>query len=80
MQETEYLTVTQVAAILNISTDSVIRRFGDQPGVIDLGTPDRLHKRRYRVLRVPRRTNTLEWGAPLRTTLSVLIARSFTAA
>jgi hypothetical protein len=26
------------------------------------------------------RTNTLEWGAPLKTTLSVLVARSFTAA
>lgn len=54
MQEIEYLTVTQVATILNISTDSVIRRFGDQTGVIDLGSPERLHKRRYRVLRIPR--------------------------
>jgi len=54
MQEIEYLTVTQVAAILKISTDTVIRKFGDQPGVIDLGAPEKQHKRRYRVLRIPR--------------------------
>jgi len=54
MQEIEYLTVTQVATILNISTDTVIRKFGDEPGVINLGTPEMQHKRRYRVLRIPR--------------------------
>jgi hypothetical protein len=54
MQEIEYLTVAQVAAILNISTDTVIRKFGNEPGVIDLGTAEGPHKRRYRVLRIPR--------------------------
>jgi hypothetical protein len=49
MQEIEYLTVAQVAAILRVSTDTVIRKFGNQPGVIDLGTPEMQHKRRYRV-------------------------------
>jgi hypothetical protein len=53
-QEIEYLTVTQVAAILKVSTDSVLRKFGEQPGVIDLGTPETNRKRRYRVLRIPR--------------------------
>ncbi len=54
MQEIEYLTVTQVAAILNVSTDTVIRRFGNESGVIDLGSPEAQRKRRYRLLRIPR--------------------------
>ena len=54
MQEIEYLTVTQVAAILNVSTDTVIRRFGNESGVIDLGSPETQRKRRYRLLRIPR--------------------------
>ena len=52
----EYLTVEQVASILQVSTDTVLRRFGNMEGVIDLGTPERLHKRRNRILRIPRRT------------------------
>jgi hypothetical protein len=51
---TEFLTPDQVSAILNISTDSVARHFGNAEGVIDLGTPETLHKRRKRVLRIPR--------------------------
>ncbi len=54
MQEIEYLKVAEVAAILKCSTDTVIRRFSNQPGVIDLGTAEKQHKRRYRVLRIPR--------------------------
>jgi hypothetical protein len=49
----EYLTVEQVATILNVSTDTVARQFGKMEGVIDLGTPERLHKRRRRILRIP---------------------------
>ena len=52
----EYLTVEQVATILNVSTNSVGRKFCDAEGVIDLGTPERLHKRRRRILRIPRQT------------------------
>ena len=53
-REIEYLTVAQVAATLQVSTDTVIRKFGNQPGVIDLGSPETNHKRRYRMLRIPR--------------------------
>jgi predicted transcriptional regulator of viral defense system len=53
MQEQEYLTVDEVAKMLKVSRDTVSRRFEKEPGVIDLGTPERLHKRRYRVLRIP---------------------------
>lgn len=50
----EYLTAFEVAAILRVSEDTVYKRFADQPGVIDLGTPERRFKRRKRVLRIPR--------------------------
>lgn len=52
----EYLTPQQVARELNVSTDTVLRRFAKEPGVIDLGTPEASHKRRHRVLRIPRFT------------------------
>jgi hypothetical protein len=52
----EYLTLEQVATILAVSTDTVARQFGNAEGVIDLGTPETMHKRRKRKLRIPRRT------------------------
>jgi len=54
--EPEYLTVVQVATILQVSTSTVTRQFGNMEGVIDLGTPERMHKRRKRILRISRRT------------------------
>ena len=53
MQEQEFFTVSEVAKMLKVSPDMVSRRFEKEPGVIDLGAPERLHKRRYRVLRIP---------------------------
>jgi hypothetical protein len=52
----EYLTAAEVAAILKISTDSVIRKFESRPGVLDLGSSETRFKRRYRVIRIPRQT------------------------
>jgi hypothetical protein len=52
----EYLTVERVATILQVSTDTVARQFGNADGVIDLGTPEKLLKRRKRILRIPRHT------------------------
>jgi hypothetical protein len=49
----ELLTVRDVAAILQIGEDSVIRRFAKMDGVIDLGKST-LGTRRYRVLRIPK--------------------------
>jgi hypothetical protein len=51
----EYLTPEQVASILAVSVDTVLRQFGDREGVVDLGVGERLHKRRKRMLRIPRR-------------------------
>lgn len=52
----EYLTPSEAAEFLRVSPDTVIRWFGDRPGVIDLGSPEdvRHRKRRYRILRIPR--------------------------
>jgi len=52
MQE-QFYTVAEAAEFLKVSTDKVTRMFGDEPGVVDLGSPERSHKRRYRVLRIP---------------------------
>ncbi|MFZ1050185.1 MAG: hypothetical protein WBP65_08610 [Candidatus Sulfotelmatobacter sp.] len=51
--EEQFFTVAEAAKILKISTDTITRMFADEPGVVDLGSPERLHKRRYRVLRIP---------------------------
>ncbi len=53
---TQLLTVTEVSQLLRISPDTVIRYFSDRPGVVDLGNPEdvRRRKRRYRILRIPR--------------------------
>jgi len=51
---TEYLTAAEVAAVLKLSPESVISRFQNRKGVLDLGSPESRFKRRYRVLRIPR--------------------------
>jgi hypothetical protein len=54
VQQSEFLTPTEVAAILKISTDSVIRKFETFPGVLDIGAKETRFSRRHRVLRIPR--------------------------
>ena len=55
MQITDLIfTVDEVAALLKISRWSVIRKFGDEVGVIDMGSPLTTKRaRKYRVLRIP---------------------------
>jgi hypothetical protein len=50
----ELLTVSQVATVLQVSEDTIVRRFAKVNGVIDLGIGETRHKRRYRVLRIPK--------------------------
>jgi hypothetical protein len=50
----ELLTIEEVATILNVSPDTVTRRFAKVKGVIDLGSPETPKRRRYRVLRIPK--------------------------
>jgi hypothetical protein len=52
----QFLTPAEVALILNVSDDSVLKTFGAMEGVIDIGTPSSMHKRKKRVLRIPRKT------------------------
>jgi hypothetical protein len=78
------LTVSQVATILQVSQETVVRRFARVKGVIDLGTAETRHKRRYRVLRISldhpltqRRIETLTWVLEeCRIRLSTLIRMS----
>jgi hypothetical protein len=51
--EEQFFTVAEAAKFLKVSRDTITRLFADEPGVVDLGSPERLHKRRYRVLRIP---------------------------
>jgi Fic family protein len=53
MQEEQYYTVAEAATILKVSKDTATRLFEDESGVLDLGSPEKAHKRRYRVLRIP---------------------------
>lgn len=50
----DLLTIEEVAAILNVSPDTVTRRFAKVKGVIDIGSPETPRRRRYRVLRIPK--------------------------
>ena len=53
---TEYPTAEQAAAILEVSTKTIIRKFEKRPSVIDLGNGEGRFKQRYRVLRIPPET------------------------
>jgi hypothetical protein len=53
MQQEQFFTIAEVAKILKCSTDKATRIFEDELGVLDLGSAERMHKRRYRVLRIP---------------------------
>ena len=48
------LTVKDVAQIMRCLEDKVIRVFARMDSVIDLGRPENLSRRRYRVLRIPK--------------------------
>ncbi len=50
----QFYTPKDVAEILKTSTDTVMRKFAGYPGVIDIGSAESGHKRRYRTLRIPK--------------------------
>jgi hypothetical protein len=52
----EFFTAAEVADVLKVTPDFVIRKFENRKGVIDLGSGETRFKRRYRVLRIPRKT------------------------
>ena len=54
MTEKAVCTAAEVAALTGFSRNTIVRLFEDQRGVIILERPEKLHKRRYRSLRIPR--------------------------
>ena len=54
MKEKEVYTVAEVAEMTGFSVPTVIRMFEHEKGVIILGRPEKMHKRRYRSIRIPR--------------------------
>lgn len=54
MPEKPVYTVADVAALMGLSRSTVTRLFEREPGVIIRGRPERMHKRRYRSIRIPR--------------------------
>jgi hypothetical protein len=50
----DYYTVVEVAALLNLSPDTIRRLFADEQGVITLGDPHPRGKRRRVTLRIPK--------------------------
>jgi len=54
MPEKLVYTVSEVAALMGLSRQTVTRLFENEPGVTILERPERMHKRRYRSIRIPR--------------------------
>lgn len=54
LMESDFFAPEEVAKLLKVSAHTVMRRFEDFPGVIDIGREETRYKRRYRVLRIPR--------------------------
>jgi hypothetical protein len=50
----EYLTVNEVAAILRVSRDTIIRWFENRKGVLSIGNDETRFRRRYKTIRIPR--------------------------
>jgi len=48
------LSVDDVTALTGFSRRTIIRLFENERGVIVLGRPEAMHKRRYRSIRIPR--------------------------
>ena len=51
--ETPY-TVAEVCALTGFSRGTITRMFEDEPGVLVINRPEKMHKQRYRSLRIPR--------------------------
>jgi predicted DNA-binding transcriptional regulator AlpA len=54
--EAQFLSVSQVAVRLGISATSVRRKFAGLPGVLNIGSVERMHKPGRRILRIPEAT------------------------
>ena len=60
------LSVSQIARMTGRSRRTIIRWFQDEPGVLlipELDHPEKMHKRRYRTLRIPPLCLSESWSA-----------------
>ena len=48
------LTVAEAAMMTGLSPQTITRMFEKEPGTIILNRPEKMHKRRYRSIRIPR--------------------------
>jgi len=53
-REQQAFTLQEVAEMTGFSRTTVARIFEDEKGVIVLERPERMHKRKYRSVRIPR--------------------------
>ncbi len=51
--ETPY-TVAEVCALTGFSRATITRMFEAEPGVLIINRPEKMHKQRYRSIRIPR--------------------------
>jgi len=54
MREKEAYTVAEIATLTGLSTGTIRRMFENEKGVLILERPEKMHKRRYRSIRIPR--------------------------
>jgi hypothetical protein len=54
MKEKAAYSLREVADMTGLSYQTVTRLFENKPGVIVLERPEKMHKRRYRTIRIPR--------------------------
>lgn len=48
------LSVNDAAALSGFSRNTIIRMFSREKGVLILSRPEKMHKRKYRTIRIPR--------------------------
>ena len=48
------LTISEVAVLTGFSSQTITNLFQDEPGVLILERPEKMHKRGYRSIRIPR--------------------------
>jgi transcriptional regulator GlxA family with amidase domain len=54
VKEKEAYTVSEVAARTALSRQTIIRIFENERGVLIMKSPEAMHKRSYRTIRIPR--------------------------
>ena len=54
MKDKQTYTIGEAAELTGLSPQTMTRMFEDEPGVIIIDRPEKMHKRRHRTIRIPR--------------------------